>query len=105
MLTKEDNELLTRVGPGTPMGALMREYWMPVVRSALLVADGKPERVRLLGENFVAFRATLRELTSDTPGRVERAQMILSDRTVEPLAELDRKAAYGASIRTLDSGE
>jgi hypothetical protein len=31
--------------------------------------------------------------------------MILSDRTVEPLAELDRKAAYGASIRTLDSGE
>jgi hypothetical protein len=54
---------------------------------------------------FVAFRATLRELTSDTPGRVERAQMILSDRTLEPLAELDRKAAYGASIRTLDSGE
>lgn len=54
---------------------------------------------------FVAFRATLRELTSDTPGRVERAQMILSDRTPEPLAELDRKAAYGASIRILDSGE
>jgi hypothetical protein len=54
---------------------------------------------------FVAFRETLRELTSDAPGRVERAQMILSDRTLEPLAELDRKAAYGASIRTLDSGE
>jgi hypothetical protein len=54
---------------------------------------------------FVAFRETLRELTSDTPGRVERAQMILSDQTPEPLAELDRKAAYGASIRTLDSGE
>jgi phthalate 4,5-dioxygenase oxygenase subunit len=58
MLSKEDNELLTRVGPGTPMGSLMREYWMPVVRSAKLVADGAPERVRLLGENFVAFRAT-----------------------------------------------
>jgi hypothetical protein len=54
---------------------------------------------------FVAFRATLRELTSAAPGRVERAQMIFSDQTPEPLAELDRKAAYGASIRTLDSGE
>jgi hypothetical protein len=48
---------------------------------------------------YVAFRETLRELTSTAPGRVERAQMILSDRTTEPLAELDRKAAYGASIR------
>lgn len=48
---------------------------------------------------LVAFRQTLRELTSATPGRVERTQMILSDQTTEPLAELDRKAAYGASIR------
>jgi hypothetical protein len=48
---------------------------------------------------FVAFRETLRELCSDVPNRVERVQMILSDRTTEPLAELDRKAAYGASIR------
>ena len=52
---------------------------------------------------YVAFRETLRELTSGTPGRVERAQMILSDRTTEPLPQLDRKAAYGASIRTIDS--
>jgi len=58
MLTKDENELLTRIGPGTPMGDLLREYWMPVVRSAKLETDGKPERVRLLGENFVAFRAT-----------------------------------------------
>ncbi|MCC6313345.1 MAG: hypothetical protein IT337_04990 [Thermomicrobiales bacterium] len=48
---------------------------------------------------YVAFRQTLRELLSDEPGRVERVQMILSDRTTEPLPELDRKAAYGASIR------
>ncbi len=52
---------------------------------------------------YVAFRETLHELTSATPGRVERAQMIFSDRTIEPLAELDRKAAYGASIRTVDA--
>ncbi|HLH76244.1 MAG TPA: Rieske 2Fe-2S domain-containing protein [Candidatus Binataceae bacterium] len=58
MLTREENELLTRVGPGTPMGALLREYWMPALRSAALEADGAPVRVRLMGENFVAFRAT-----------------------------------------------
>ena len=58
MLSQEDNALLTRVGPGTPMGRMMREYWIPVLRSARLEADGKPERVRLLGEDFVAFRAT-----------------------------------------------
>lgn len=58
MLNHQDNELLTRVGPGTPMGDMLREYWMPVCRSALLEADGKPERIRLLGENFVAFRAS-----------------------------------------------
>jgi len=57
-LTLEQDGLLTRVGPGTPMGEMLREYWTPAVRSAALEADGAPERVRLLGENFVAFRAT-----------------------------------------------
>jgi len=36
MLTREDNELLTRVGPGTPLGQLMRHYWIPVVQSSEL---------------------------------------------------------------------
>jgi phthalate 4,5-dioxygenase len=58
VLTREDNELLTRVGPGTPMGEMIREYWLPACRSARLEADGAPERVRLVGENFVAFRGT-----------------------------------------------
>jgi phthalate 4,5-dioxygenase oxygenase subunit len=58
MLNTADNQLLTRVGPGTPMGDMLREYWMPAIRSSALEADGKPERVRLLGEDFVAFRAT-----------------------------------------------
>ena len=58
MLSKEDNERLTRVGPGTPMGEMLREFWTPALRSAALEADGAPKRVRLLGENFVAFRAT-----------------------------------------------
>jgi phthalate 4,5-dioxygenase oxygenase subunit len=58
MLTREQNETLTRVGPGTPMGEFMRQYWIPALRSERLVADGTPVRVRLLGQNFVAFRAT-----------------------------------------------
>ncbi len=58
MLTQDQNELLTRVGPGAPMGGMLREYWVPACRSAKLQADGAPERVRLFGENFVAFRAT-----------------------------------------------
>jgi phthalate 4,5-dioxygenase oxygenase subunit len=58
MLTREENELLCRVGPGTPMGEMLREYWIPALRSARLEADGAPVRTRLLGENFVAFRAT-----------------------------------------------
>src|SRR4051812_7850249 len=58
MLSKENNELLTRVGPGTPMGNVLRQFWLPAIRSAKLEVDGAPERVRMLGQNFVAFRDT-----------------------------------------------
>jgi phthalate 4,5-dioxygenase oxygenase subunit len=55
--TKEDNDLLTRVGPGTPMGTLFRQYWIPVLPvSHLEEPGGKPRRIRLLGEDLVAFR-------------------------------------------------
>jgi nitrite reductase/ring-hydroxylating ferredoxin subunit len=57
-MNRADNELLTRIGPGTPMGAMLREYWVPACRSAKLEADGAPFRVRLFADNFVAFRAT-----------------------------------------------
>jgi phenylpropionate dioxygenase-like ring-hydroxylating dioxygenase large terminal subunit len=57
MLSREDNELLTRVGPGTPMGDLLRQYWMPAVLAAELPEPGGPPlRVRLLGEDLLAFR-------------------------------------------------
>jgi len=56
MLTHEENEALTRVGPGTPMGSLMRQYWMPFLGADQVVKDGQPHRVRLLGEDLVAFR-------------------------------------------------
>lgn len=59
MLKPEDNERLTRVGPGTAMGTLLRRYWQPVLLSwELKECDGPPLRVRILGEDLVAFRAT-----------------------------------------------
>ena len=63
MLSKEENELLTRVHPGTPMGRLFRRYWIPALLSEKIPdPDGPPVRVRLLGEDLVAFR--------DTQGRI-----------------------------------
>ena len=59
MVSKEDNELMTRVTGDAPMGRMLRQHWwIPAARSENLVADGKPLRVRLFGENYVAFRAT-----------------------------------------------
>lgn len=56
-MTPEQNALLTRVGPGTRMGEVLRRYWLPLMDSAELgPPDGAPQRVRLLGENLVAFR-------------------------------------------------
>ena len=55
MLSVEDNELITRIGPGTPMGALMRRYWHPVAASEQM--EGRwTMRVRILGEDLVLFR-------------------------------------------------
>lgn len=56
MLSPEENELLTRVGPGTPMGNLFRRFWMPFMLSTELEVDAPPKRVRLLGEDLIAFR-------------------------------------------------
>lgn len=55
MLAKEENELLTRVGPGTPCGELLRRYWMPLSPKAEIDEKGlRP--IRLLGEDLVLFR-------------------------------------------------
>ncbi len=59
MLTTEENEALTKVGPGTPMGELLRQFWTPFLPSRdLLEKDGLLKRVRLMGEDLVAFRDT-----------------------------------------------
>jgi phthalate 4,5-dioxygenase oxygenase subunit len=63
MLTKEQNDLLTQVGPGTPLGNLMRRYWVPAIMSwEIEEPDSPPVTIKLLGEELVAFR--------DTKGRV-----------------------------------
>src|SRR4051812_7894719 len=55
MLSKEENARLTQVGPGTPMGEVMRRYWQPI--AALPELESNPIRsVRLLGEDLVLFR-------------------------------------------------
>jgi phthalate 4,5-dioxygenase len=63
MLSKENNDLLTQVGPGTPMGNLLRRFWMPaLLENEIPVPDCDPVRLRLLGEDLVAFR--------DSEGRI-----------------------------------
>lgn len=59
MLSQQDNETLTHVGPGTPMGEVLRRYWTPAcLSSEVAEPDGEPLRVKLLGEQLVAFRDT-----------------------------------------------
>jgi phenylpropionate dioxygenase-like ring-hydroxylating dioxygenase large terminal subunit len=59
MLSAADNDYMCRVGPGTPMGNLMRQYWLPaLISTELPEPDCAPTRLRLLGENLIAFRAT-----------------------------------------------
>jgi phthalate 4,5-dioxygenase len=62
MTTQSENDLLTRVGPGTAMGSLMRQFWLPACLSSELQADSDPVRIMLLGEKLIAFR--------DSSGRV-----------------------------------
>src|SRR5213593_948049 len=63
VMQREENEFLTKAGPGTPMGELFRRYWIPAIPAEELPEpDCPPVRVRLLGEDLVAFR--------DSEGRV-----------------------------------
>ena len=71
MLSQEQNDLITRIGPGTPAGGLMRRYWQPVALVDELQGTNRPVKpVKLMGESLVLFR--------DDKGRhglIERACM------------------------------
>jgi phenylpropionate dioxygenase-like ring-hydroxylating dioxygenase large terminal subunit len=56
MTTASEGAELTQVGPGTPMGKLMRHYWLPALYSSEIERDGPPVRLMLLGEKLIAFR-------------------------------------------------
>ena len=56
MLSKEDNDFLTRIGPGTPAGNLLRRYWHPICPIRELSAKSPKKRLRVLGEDLLLFR-------------------------------------------------
>jgi len=62
MLSREDNQLLSQIGPGTPGGEMMRRYWHPVALAKEMPVGGAPKPVRLLGEDLVLFRTKRGEL-------------------------------------------
>ena len=63
MLSKTNDDLLTRVGPGKPMGELLRRFWVPgFIEEEIAAPDSPPIRLRLFGEDLVAFR--------DSDGRI-----------------------------------
>lgn len=71
MLSKEENESLTRVGRGTPAGELLRRYWQPVA-TATELSDANPiKRVRILGEDLVLF-----QLRKKSPGDAARYGLV-----------------------------
>jgi phthalate 4,5-dioxygenase len=78
MTTARENEILTRVGPGTPMGDVMRQYWVPIAKSDEVKTDGDPVRIMMLGEPLIAFRDTSGRLAVLWPQRAERHPLHLS---------------------------
>ncbi|HEY3117250.1 MAG TPA: Rieske 2Fe-2S domain-containing protein [Chloroflexota bacterium] len=56
-MLKEENDLLTHTGPGTPCGEMMRRYWLPAALSTEVPVGGAPLPIRLLSEDLVLFRS------------------------------------------------
>ena len=89
MTSSAEGKILTRTGPGTPMGNLMRQYWLPALKSEELAADGDPVRLMILGKKLIAFR--------DTSGRVgimdhrcpHRCSLAATKRTASALSRLE----------------
>jgi 5,5'-dehydrodivanillate O-demethylase len=85
MTSQAENEMLTRVGPGTPAGELLRRYWHPVA-TAIDVTEEKPiKAVKLLGEKLVVFRLPL------GPGETQPRYGLVAEQCKHRLASL----AYG----------
>jgi phthalate 4,5-dioxygenase oxygenase subunit len=92
MTTAIDSVELTRVGPGTVMGQLMREYWIPAVMGSEVTRGGPPLRLMLLGEKLIAFR--------DSAGRVG----VMDHRCPHRCASLFLGRNEGGGIRCIYHG-
>ena len=91
MLSREENTLLTRIGPGTAMGEVMRRYWIPALLAREIPEpDGPPVRVRLLGEDLVAFR--------DSDGKIGLLENIVRIGAPRCFSGATRSAGCVASI-------
>ena len=96
MLSKEENEFLTRVGPGTPAGEMLRRYWWPVSFSEAVKSQAAPVKITLLAEDFVLFR------DGEGQSRLGCAALFPS-RHVVGIRPGRKKRAYAAAI-TAGSG-
>ena len=56
MITQEENSFLTRIGPATPAGQLLRRYWHPIAAAVELTEEKPKKRVRVLGEDLLLYR-------------------------------------------------
>ena len=84
-------DTLVRTGPGTPMGNLLRRYWVPaLLRSEIVEPDCPPVRVRLLGEKLLAFR--------DSEGRPALIDEFCSHRGASLYLAGTRRTAFAAPI-------
>lgn len=72
MISQEQNDLITRIGPKTPCGNLMRKYWQPAALTDELEGDRKVIPVRLLGENLVLFKTGTDANGQSTYGMIRR---------------------------------
>src|ERR1700738_2291941 len=96
MLKREDHELITRIGPGAPMGDVMRRYWMPALLSSELPhPDSDPVRVRLLGEDLIAFRDTNGSVGLVAANCPHRGASLFSARHVAPSLFFGRNEEAG----------
>ena len=94
MLSTKENERLTRVGPGTPMGDLLRQYWHPIGASEEL-RENPTKSVRILGESLVLYR--------DRSGTLGLLQESCPHRRVNLLYGI-RESAGGCVVRTTGGG-
>ena len=89
MLSREDNDFLCRVGPGTPMGDLIRQYWIPFLPSRdLPEPDSRPLKVRLLGEDPWTNAVALHRQIAYVPGDVTLWPSLTGGETIDLLARM-----------------